>query len=76
MNEQRNFFIIFFIVFAAFWGYEYFFPHPVPVENAPVLPNISSVTGPQYFSTMPAGAVSMANVMESLVESVAVSRYL
>lgn len=34
MNEQRNFFIIFFIVFAAFWGYEYFFPHPVPVENA------------------------------------------
>ena len=23
---------------------------PVPVENAPVLPNISTVTGPQYFS--------------------------
>jgi YidC/Oxa1 family membrane protein insertase len=33
MNEQRNFFIIFFIVFAAFWGYEYFFPHPAPMEN-------------------------------------------
>ncbi|MCP5322683.1 MAG: membrane protein insertase YidC [Candidatus Paracaedibacteraceae bacterium] len=33
MNEQRNFFIIFFIVFAAFWGYEYFFPKPAPVEN-------------------------------------------
>jgi len=29
---------------------------PVPIENAPVLPNISSVTGPQYFSTMPAGS--------------------
>lgn len=34
MNEQRNFFIMFFMVFAAFWGYEYFFPHPAPVENA------------------------------------------
>ncbi|MCA9012102.1 MAG: hypothetical protein KDB01_20260, partial [Planctomycetaceae bacterium] len=31
---------------------------PVPVENAPVLPNISSVAGPQYFSTMPAGSSS------------------
>ena len=29
---------------------------PIPVENAPVLPNISSVTGPQYFSAMPAGS--------------------
>ncbi len=27
---------------------------PVPVENAPVLPDISSVSGPQYFSAMPA----------------------
>lgn len=34
MNEQRNFFIIFFLVFAAFWGYEYFFPHPAPIEHA------------------------------------------
>jgi YidC/Oxa1 family membrane protein insertase len=33
MNEQRNFFIIFFLVFAAFWGYEYFFPHPAPIEQ-------------------------------------------
>lgn len=31
---------------------------PVPVENAPVLPNISTVAGPQYFSTMPAGSSS------------------
>ena len=29
---------------------------PVPVENAPVLPNISAVAGPQYFSAMPAGS--------------------
>ena len=29
---------------------------PVLVENAPVLPNISTVTGPQYFSAMPVGA--------------------
>jgi len=28
---------------------------PVPVEQAPVLPNISSVSGPQYFSATPAG---------------------
>ncbi|MDP3641217.1 MAG: membrane protein insertase YidC, partial [Alphaproteobacteria bacterium] len=34
MNDQRNFFIIFFLVFAAFWGYEYFFPHPAPIEHA------------------------------------------
>lgn len=34
MNEQRNFFIIFFLVFAAFWGYEYFFPQPAPIEHA------------------------------------------
>lgn len=29
---------------------------PIPVENAPVLPNISSVTGPQYFSATPTGS--------------------
>ncbi len=28
---------------------------PVPVEQAPVLPNISSASGPQYFSATPAG---------------------
>lgn len=28
---------------------------PVPMEQAPVLPNISSVSGPQYFSATPAG---------------------
>lgn len=33
MNEQRNFFILFFIVFLTFWGYEYFFPHPTPIET-------------------------------------------
>ena len=33
MNEQRNFFIIFFLVFAAFWGYEYFVP-AAPIEQA------------------------------------------
>lgn len=35
---------------------------PVPVENAPVLPNISSVSGPQYFSTMPAGSSNVIPV--------------
>jgi YidC/Oxa1 family membrane protein insertase len=34
MNEQRNFFILFFIVFVSFWGYEYFFPHTTPTETA------------------------------------------
>ena len=29
---------------------------PVPIEMAPVLPNISTVSGPQYFSAMPAGS--------------------
>jgi YidC/Oxa1 family membrane protein insertase len=38
MNEQRNFFIIFFLVFAAFWGYEYFFPLPAPIEHAQPVP--------------------------------------
>lgn len=28
---------------------------PVPVQQAPVLPNISTTTGPQYFSAVPAG---------------------
>lgn len=32
MNEQRNFFILFFIVFLTFLGYEYFFPLPTPME--------------------------------------------
>ncbi len=35
---------------------------PVPVENAPVLPNISSVAGPQYFSTTPAGSSNVIPV--------------
>lgn len=35
---------------------------PVPVENAPVLPNISSVSGPQYFSTTPAGSSNVLPV--------------
>lgn len=29
---------------------------PVPLENAPMLPNISTATGPQYFSAAPAGS--------------------
>lgn len=33
---------------------------PVPIEIAPVLPNTSTVSGPQYFSAMPAGS---SNVM-------------
>ncbi len=32
MNEQRNFFILFFVMFAMFWGYEYMFPTQTPVE--------------------------------------------
>ena len=35
---------------------------PVPVENAPVLPNISSVSGPQYFSAMPPGSSNVIPV--------------
>jgi hypothetical protein len=35
---------------------------PVPVENAPVLPNISSVSGPQYFSATPAGSSNVIPV--------------
>ena len=34
----------------------------VPVENAPVLPNISNVSGPQYFSAMPAGSSNVIPV--------------
>jgi len=34
---------------------------PVPVENAPVLPNISSVSGPQYFSA-PGGSSNVIPV--------------
>lgn len=30
MNEQRNFFILFFVMFIAFWGYEYLFPQQAP----------------------------------------------
>lgn len=36
MNEQRNFFILFFVMFVAFWGYEYLFPQPAP-EQAEVI---------------------------------------
>jgi len=35
---------------------------PVPVENAPVLPNISTVAGPQYFSAMPGGSSNVIPV--------------
>ncbi len=35
---------------------------PVPVENAPVLPNISSVAGPQYFSAPPVGSSNVIPV--------------
>ena len=35
---------------------------PVPVENAPVLPNISSVAGPQYFSATPTGSSNVIPV--------------
>ena len=35
---------------------------PVPVENAPVLPNISSVSGPQYFSAIPPGSSNVIPV--------------
>ena len=35
---------------------------PVPVENAPVLPNISSIAGPQYFSAAPAGSPNVIPV--------------
>lgn len=35
---------------------------PVPVENAPVLPNIASGAGPQYFSTTPAGSSNVIPV--------------
>lgn len=30
-------------------------PQPVEIQQAPVIPNISTMTGPQYFSAMPAG---------------------
>jgi len=35
---------------------------PVPIEVAPVLPNISTVSGPQYFSAMPAGSSNVIPV--------------
>ena len=35
---------------------------PVPIEMAPVLPNISTVTGPQYFSAVPAGSSNVIPV--------------
>jgi len=35
---------------------------PVPVEDAPVLPNISSVSGPQYFGAIPPGSSSVIPV--------------
>ena len=35
---------------------------PVPVEQAPLLPNISSVSGPQYFSATPAGSTNVIPV--------------
>ena len=35
---------------------------PVPIEIAPVLPNISSESGPQYFSAMPAGSSNVIPV--------------
>lgn len=46
MNEQRNFFILFLVVFAAFWGYEYFFPHPVPIEHSQPKPLEQVTTAP------------------------------
>lgn len=38
---------------------------PIPIENAPVLPNISNVSGPQYFSAMPDGSSSAMPVYPS-----------
>lgn len=35
---------------------------PIPVEQAPVLPNISTVSGPQYFSATPAGSSNVIPV--------------
>ena len=35
---------------------------PVPIEMAPVLPNISTETGPQYFSAVPAGSSNVIPV--------------
>ncbi len=35
---------------------------PVPIEIAPVLPNISTETGPQYFGAMPAGSSNVIPV--------------
>ena len=35
---------------------------PVPVENAPMLPNISMATGPQYFSAAPAESSNLIPV--------------
>lgn len=35
---------------------------PVPVENVPVLPNISTVSGPQSFSAMPEGTSNVIPV--------------
>jgi len=49
------------VVFPQFEAQEAQFGlNPVPVEQDPVLPNISTVSGPQYFSAMPAGS---SNVM-------------
>lgn len=46
MNEQRNFFILFFVVFAAFWGYEYFFPHPAHIEHSQPKPLEQATSAP------------------------------
>lgn len=38
---------------------------PIPIQQAPVLPNIQTVTGPQYFSATPAGMSNPAPVYPS-----------